>query len=314
MTIANISDTPKYNIKAVCAQTGIRAVTLRAWERRYRFVSPQRTASNYRLYSDRDVALLRWLKGRVDEGLAISSAAAELAEMRQRGQWPDPLPALRPEPRVASAEAPGRYVARLYRALTTHDEAGAAAVLAEAHAVFDVPTMCTEVFIPCLVEIGEAWGRGTLRIATEHFASSFLRGRLLTLFQALPVQRGGPRVVVGCAPGEMHDIGALILALFLRRDGFRVEFLGPDVHVDDLLAYARDARPAIICLSAGSEEAVRHLRRVQAGLQRMRPRPKFGFGGRAFNLRPALRETVPGVFMGETVPAACAAVHRLLAN
>ena len=69
-TIADLPDTSQYTIKTVCALTGIRAVTLRAWERRYHVLRPQRTGGNYRLYSERDVAILRWLKSRVDGGLA----------------------------------------------------------------------------------------------------------------------------------------------------------------------------------------------------------------------------------------------------
>ncbi|MBI5712915.1 MAG: MerR family transcriptional regulator, partial [Chloroflexi bacterium] len=65
-SIADLSTEPKFTIKSVCAQTGIRAVTLRAWERRYNLLEPHRTNGNYRLYSDRDVAVLRWLKCQVE--------------------------------------------------------------------------------------------------------------------------------------------------------------------------------------------------------------------------------------------------------
>lgn len=104
-TIADFSDAPKYTIKIVCAQTGIRAVTLRAWERRYGLLTPRRTEGNYRLYSERDVAVLRWLKGRVDGGLSISRAAAELDEMRRSGAWPQPAPPLAPRLALAAPSA-----------------------------------------------------------------------------------------------------------------------------------------------------------------------------------------------------------------
>jgi len=92
--IESLSDTPHYSIKSVCAQTGMMAVTLRAWERRYNILTPHRTASNYRLYSEQDIAMLRWLKSQVDSGMPISGAAAELSEMRSRGRLPEVLPAL----------------------------------------------------------------------------------------------------------------------------------------------------------------------------------------------------------------------------
>jgi methanogenic corrinoid protein MtbC1 len=312
-TIADLSDTPQYHIKTVCAQTGLRAVTLRAWERRYQLLTPHRTASNYRLYSSRDVAILRWLKQRIDDGLTISRAAEELGEIRRAGLWPTLAPTLAPPPVTSTTTAmPPDYVRRLYQALIAHDETRAGRLLAEAVTAFDLLTLCEAIVTPCLVEIGEAWHRGDIRIATEHFASHFVRGQLLSLFQMLPSHRAAPRVVVGCAPGERHDIGALMLALLVRRDGYRVEFLGPDVHLGDLIDYAREERPAFICLSANREEAARELRHMQGGLLRMRPRPKFGFGGRAFVTNPALRESVPGIFLGLGLRDGCANITKIL--
>src|SRR5689334_24642984 len=70
------SDAPIFNTKAVVQQTGVPAPTLRAWERRYTLITPERANNAYRLYSERDVALIRWLKERIDEGMSISQAIA----------------------------------------------------------------------------------------------------------------------------------------------------------------------------------------------------------------------------------------------
>src|SRR5512138_2428160 len=80
------SDEPIYNMKAVEQQTGISAATLRAWERRYALVEPQRTTSGYRLYSDRDVALLRWVRQQMDEGLTISRVVAMLGSLHDTAE------------------------------------------------------------------------------------------------------------------------------------------------------------------------------------------------------------------------------------
>src|SRR5690242_19197418 len=79
----SFSDIPVFNTKAVVQQTGIPAPTLRAWERRYRLLTPERARNAYRLYSERDVALIRWLKTRVDEGIAISQAVALFRHRRE---------------------------------------------------------------------------------------------------------------------------------------------------------------------------------------------------------------------------------------
>lgn len=83
-----------YNTKAVVQQTGVPAPTLRAWERRYALLSPVRAENTYRLYSERDIALVRWLKNRVESGISISHAV-EL--YRHRSQ-------LLPKPTVSIAE------------------------------------------------------------------------------------------------------------------------------------------------------------------------------------------------------------------
>jgi DNA-binding transcriptional MerR regulator len=254
-TIADLSATPKHTIKIVSAQTGVLPVTLRAWERRYKLFAPSRTEGNYRLYSDRDIALLRWIKRRVDEGVPISRVAAEVHALRRRDDWPEATA----RAAVSPTAQPEVYVRRLYAALAAMDEARAGALWREIEAGFDLDALCLRIVQPCLYEIGEAWYRGEIRIATEHFASQYLRGRLLALFQTYPLRRRAPRIVVGCAPEEQHDIGSLMVALFLRREGYRVEFIGANVHLEDLSEYARAERPALICLSANSEAAARTL-------------------------------------------------------
>src|SRR5260370_15340702 len=74
--LEHYADVPLFNTKAVVQQTGITGPTLRAWERRYMILSPERAQNDYRLYSERDIAIIRWLKDRVDTGMSISHAIA----------------------------------------------------------------------------------------------------------------------------------------------------------------------------------------------------------------------------------------------
>src|SRR5574341_979804 len=310
-TIASLSDAPKYSIKAVCAQTGIMAVTLRAWERRYTLLTPHRTNSNYRLYSERDIALLRWLKRRVDSGMSISSAAAELKEMREIGKWPELALVLQPASPVQAPDPPAQYADRLFTALVTFDEAGAGAALSEAHSLFDLATVCTDVIAPCLVMIGDAWHRGEILISTEHRASNYLKGRLMALFQSFPSRRGTPRLIMACAPSEQHEIGNLMLATLLRREGYGVDYLGTGIPADDLIDYVRSERPAMAVFSAGCEEAVRELRQLHSGVSSGRSAVKVGYGGRIFVTHPQFCESTPGVFLGETVREGHAKIRQL---
>src|SRR6266700_7463762 len=77
------SDTPMFNTKAVVQQTGMPAPTLRAWERRYALIAPERGDNAYRLYSERHIVLIRWLKERIDSGISISQSIALFRHMNE---------------------------------------------------------------------------------------------------------------------------------------------------------------------------------------------------------------------------------------
>src|SRR5690349_9893330 len=70
--------TPLYNIGLVARMVGVPVSTLRVWERRYDFPTTTRTAGKQRLYSEREVARLRWVKARVDQGMQVSQAIKAL--------------------------------------------------------------------------------------------------------------------------------------------------------------------------------------------------------------------------------------------
>ena len=83
-----MDDTPVYNLKAVVLETGLKPDTLRAWERRYGLPTPNRSDGGHRLYSERDIQVLKWLVARQQAGLSISRAA----ELWQRSERCRPGP------------------------------------------------------------------------------------------------------------------------------------------------------------------------------------------------------------------------------
>lgn len=105
------SEVPVFNTKAVVQQTGVPAPTLRAWERRYKLIAPERANNAYRLYSQRDIALIRWLKERVDAGIAISHAVALFRHMyEERQRRADCDKGLPSAPPPVESQTPSRVV------------------------------------------------------------------------------------------------------------------------------------------------------------------------------------------------------------
>ena len=303
-------DAPVYNIKAVSRLTGVPADTLRRWESRYGVITPRRTEGGYRLYSQRDVDTINWLKTRLEEGLSISRACEML---RQLGGDPGraapkgaPISAYTPEINGAQPTTPHSFDAlraALMSACRDVDEERASAVLSEALGLYSVEEVCLGVLQPVLVDVGEAWLHGEISVAVEHFASAFVRTRLSNLFHASHYNPYGPLVLVACAPGELHELGPMFLAVFLRRAGFKVVYLGQNVPLESLEGMIRTMQPDVVCVSATRSETIAHLdglRTFLDDLARTQGRaPLLAYGGQAFNRAPQTIDRLGGVYLGE---------------
>ena len=131
---------------------------------------------------------------------------------------------------------------------------------ARAHALFDrmlgeltVNAVLRDVVLPCLRQVGDAWARGDVTVAEEHFASQLIRERLLGL--ARDWDRGdGPRALLACPAGERHDIGLICFGLVLARSGWRITFLGPDTPADALTEAVQKLAPDVVVLVATAED------------------------------------------------------------
>lgn len=293
--LTGLDDTPVYTIKTVVQETGIAPATLRAWERRYGVLSPGRSEGGYRLYSERDIWTLRWLKNQVDAGVSISRAVALLDIRHQAGEEPEleldrraaPLPA-------DNVRTVDTIVEDLLDALLGFHESQADTVLGEAFALYPVETVAEDIITPTLVEIGERWHHGEATVVQEHFATAFLRRRLTALFHAYEQPRSGLLAITGSAPSEWHDVGILLVSLTLRRAGWRVIYLGQNVPADHLTRELQKLRPDLVCLSCTGRESALAAREVHAALASLpEPRPQLILGGLAFRMYPELAAEFP---------------------
>ena len=261
------STEPRYNTKVVVRETGVPADTFRAWERRYNIPVPHRTATGQRLYSERDIAIIRWLRDRTDEGVTISQAVRLLEQ--------DDGPA----ENVAQPVAWDTLHEQLVPALLALDGAAAEAALARAFAVYSVDDVCIRLIAPALVTIGEGWHAGTVSIGQEHFATELLRRKLQGLLGVYDVVAGHATIVAACAPGENHDMGLLILALMLVRRGYRVVYLGSDVPIEGLLPIVEKVSADLVCLSTATTRTAPAAKEVARALRRLSNPPRIVVGG-----------------------------------
>lgn len=308
---------PIYNIKAVAHLTGVPADTLRRWESRYNVIAPQRTEGGYRLYSQRDVDTINWLKAKLEEGLSISRACEMLRQLggdpgRVAPSQPSALPTASwtaPAPEVKSFDALG---AELMDAFRRVNEEQAADIMTEALSLYSVEDVLLKIVQPVLVEVGEEWLRRDISVAVEHFASAFVRSRLSNLFHSSHYNPYGSLVLVACAPEEFHELGPMFLAVFLRRAGYKVVYLGQNVPMDSLQGMIEALTPEVVCVSATRAETAARLYTLRDFLNDLQARkgraPLLAYGGQVFNRFPHITERLGGLYLGED---AAQAVRRL---
>ncbi len=292
-------DTPLFSASEVEHRTSVPATTLRQWERRYGLPNPQRTPSGYRLYSQNDIACIEFFKSRIAAGIP-ASRAAQLYALEQS------LPAGNDQhfenilhPRAINTND---LMNRLIQSTLAGDSAKADAVLAHAHSILPVEDVLLGLIQPTLVEIGERWHSGEINIAHEHQASAYLRGKLHGLLEMAGSPRHGPTVVVACPPGEWHEIGALTIAIFLRRAGIRTHFLGANTPIADLARFAREIKASAVLVSAGTSDVIENMR-SQVHLLREAVEIVI-YGGNGFNLNPSLATELGGEFFGDNAKVA----------
>lgn len=328
---------PVYNTRAVVQRTGVPADTFRAWERRYGLPMPSRTAGNQRLYSERDVAIIGWLRDQTRDGLTISQAVAlfrteddqpSASITREGGPRPsDPEAQSRRSQNGAPQDRLAAYRDEVIEALITFDAARADRAVEEALALLPLEDVCLNVLQAALVEIGERWLRGDVSISSEHYASHFVMRKIGTLFNLSRPEVGRGPLLAACVEGELHEVGLLLTCLFLSRRGYRIVYLGANLPIDDLLDATNRTKPALVLLSASTHQGAERLIAASRLLSGSAPapsagldapkdqhRPLLGYGGHVFLVDPGLCENVEGVFLGRDADEAVATVDRMLVN
>ncbi|MFD7072960.1 MerR family transcriptional regulator [Nocardioides sp. NPDC059952] len=225
-----------YTIKHAAQRVGITTATLRAWERRYGVIAPDRTESGYRLYGDRDVAVLRSMKELVDQGWSASLAAAEAIRI-DRAQ---PAHQIAADPRSDGTRPALDLTDRLTTAASALDTTGLAATLDQVFALGGFETVMTDHVFPALEDLGDAWADGRVSVAGEHLASNAVMRRLALAYEAAAAHGHGPRIALGTASGTRHEIGLFAFAVAARRHGMDTDYLGADLPVDDWLGVVDD--------------------------------------------------------------------------
>ena len=228
--------TETYPLRAAAQITGLTPALLRAWERRYRAVEPQRTLGGTRRYSAADLERLRWLKAAVDAGHRIGKVAElDIEELKRRAE--------------AVRDEPDDRLEEVLHAIAALDAPEVQRLISQQVSALGPVRFAREIALPLAREIGDRWSDARISIASEHLATGVLRSVLGSALQPTIHSLQGPRVLFATPAGERHELGLQIAALTALGAGASPIYLGTDMPADSLAEAAVKSGSVAVALS-----------------------------------------------------------------
>jgi DNA-binding transcriptional MerR regulator len=244
-----------FPIGFVSLRTGLSVHVLRAWERRYRAVTPKRTDGGQRLYTQADIDRLLLLKQVIKNGNSISHIAelghGELVEMAgasatipaSKNSRSEMTPGIR-------VEAAARVVDTCLQAVAMLDGRALRRTLQQATVDFSRTAMLDSILKPLGETIGHRWSEGSLRIIHGHLASGIIHAQLLGMLDRPNGDpTGKPCMLIATPAGQYCYLGALAVAVTAQDHGWNPVFLGPSLPVEEIVAAQSILDPQLVALS-----------------------------------------------------------------
>jgi DNA-binding transcriptional MerR regulator/methylmalonyl-CoA mutase cobalamin-binding subunit len=237
----------RYPMKMVAQRTGLSAHVLRVWERRYEAVTPDRTGTNRRLYSEEEVRRLELMAALTRGGHSISQIAKQSTEALEEmaRELPEPVTESQNARQSTNGHGDGngngngrspidRFLDQAWVAVERMDGAGLEAVLNSATSEIGGSSMIEKVIVPLVARIGEGWDEGEISVAQERVASTVIQEVLLLAGRPHSETRGAPTLVVATPTGQLHELGAALVVCIARRRGWRVTYLGASIPAEEI--------------------------------------------------------------------------------
>jgi DNA-binding transcriptional MerR regulator len=232
-----------YSIRELEQLSGIKAHTIRIWEKRHQLIEPLRTHSNIRYYSDADLKKIINVSLLNNNGIRIS-AIARMSDDELSNKVIE----------LSESQNQARiHIDQLVTRMVDLDEEKFDEDLAALERKFGFETTVTNVIYPFLDKIGILWQTGNITPAHEHFISNLIRQRIIIAIASLPpVQKPTIRAVLFLPESELHEIGLLFYHYITRKSGIKTFYLGQAVPHEDLKTVCSIHRPHLLitCLTS----------------------------------------------------------------
>jgi DNA-binding transcriptional MerR regulator/methylmalonyl-CoA mutase cobalamin-binding subunit len=242
-----------FNIQVASQLSGVASATIRAWEKRYKAVVPERGDNKHRLYSEKDIEKLAILHRLTEFGQSIGKIAhLELDELKNlySSLMKKPYEELKVVTKHDETIDIDKILSSFFIALEAYKLDIISHELEKAKTTLGPKDLCLKLLVPLFREIGNKVYRGELSIAQEHTLSaifSFHIGQMIGVHYQKAHQRD-ELVLITTPEVEMHEIGILASALLCVHHGVKFIYLGPNLPAKSLAEAANALHPKAILL------------------------------------------------------------------
>ena len=277
----------KYPIKVVSQMTGLSVHVIRAWEKRYNVVEPDRSDTNRRMYSEEDIEKLKLLNDAIHLGHNIGGianlSAKELKSLLKKENQESSEPSsiiVKSEPDKNIQE----ILTECISSIKNYDAKQLESILLNTSTKFTQPVLIEELIVPLVYKIGEMWHDGEIRVANEHLASSVVRSFLFNLLEAYSINDSAPVMISATPRGQEHELGALIAGVVAASSGWKVIYLGASLPAEEISSVVSYLNARVVALSIIYPNDDPHLKQELKKIHQLLPAGvSMIAGGRAAN-------------------------------
>ena len=238
----------KFPIKVVSQMTGLSVHVIRAWEKRYNVVEPERTDTNRRLYSEEEIEKLRLLNEAVQNGHNIGGIANISIQELKSILHQEKRTALKGVSEELTSDVDS-LLSSCIEAVKAYDRKELETILLKASSKLSQPALIENLVVPLVYKIGDLWHEGIIRVANEHLATASIRSFLANMIEQNEPSLNAPIIISATPRGQDHELGAMIVGVTAAPLGWKVIYLGPNLPVEEIAAVADSLEAKVVALS-----------------------------------------------------------------
>jgi MerR family transcriptional regulator, light-induced transcriptional regulator len=228
------------SIKDLENLSGVKAHTIRIWEKRFNLIKPERTSTNIRYYKNAELIKLLNVTTLMNEGMKIGELAVlsshklnTAVEQLQNKDIETFEMLMMNKLIIATLNCDIFLFEKCYSTYVKK---------------YGFEATVENLLFPLLIRIGTLWTTNKLTIAEEHFSSQVIRQKLFSAINEIPIKKSTTKFLIYLPEKQRHEVGSLYAHYLLKKSGVESVYLGPDVPLIYAKSCSEKIKPShILC-------------------------------------------------------------------